>query len=104
VSVERKELEHIATLARLRLSEQRIPELTAQMNDILSHMDVLRSVPIPEALTTEGESERSTSLRSDENNSVPLAHSIETFAPLTRDGFFLVPRLDAHAAKDSAEK
>jgi aspartyl-tRNA(Asn)/glutamyl-tRNA(Gln) amidotransferase subunit C len=35
-------------------------------------------------------------LRTDGGPAYPLAHPREDFAPETRDGFFLVPRLSTH--------
>ena len=40
-------------------------------------------------------------LRDDGEAQLPLAHGRETFAPASRDGFFLVPRLATH--EDASE-
>jgi aspartyl-tRNA(Asn)/glutamyl-tRNA(Gln) amidotransferase subunit C len=93
VSVE--DVRHVATLARLGLSEQRALELTRDLNTILEHMTVLSRVD------TSGVAEATTGdagmpLRNDHGPPVRLAEPPESVAPEMRDGFFVVPRLSTH--------
>jgi len=41
-------------------------------------------------------------LRSDENKPIELARPIADFAPKSKDGFFLVPRLSSHEEPGAA--
>jgi len=90
------DVRHIAALARLGLTDERAHSLVGELNAILAHMDVLSRVDTSgvEAIANLGV-ERAP-LRDDEPPSVALQHPIPDFAPKTRDGFFLVPRLSTH--------
>lgn len=95
------DVRHIASLARLELTDVRAAALVDELNGILRHMDVLSKVDTTgvEPLAAVGASE--SPLRPDAGPPFPLAHPIESFAPRTRDGFFLVPRLATH--EDASE-
>ncbi len=94
--VTREDVLHVAALARLAIDEARIPELVAQLNGILGHMDVLREVDTTDVAPTAGVGDQGLPLRLDRGPPIPLAGAREDFAPEMRDGFFLVPRLATH--------
>ena len=92
--VTEEQLRHMAALARLEISDARVPALVQELNGILSHMDVLQRVNLTareDAVGVVG-----MRLRDDVPTSAPLATTLASFAPLFRDGFFLVPRLATH--------
>ena len=96
MSVSLDDVRHIASLARLGLSEDRAAAATAELNTILAHMEVLSRVKtedVDDAPLTAG---MPVSLRPDRGPPVPLGLAPGTFAPRARDGFFLVPRLSTH--------
>ena len=96
MSVSEEEVRHVAALAHLGLAANRVDRLVSELNGILAHMEVLRAVPtqgFPPMATPHGEQRP---LRPDVLGADPLQRSREDMAPDTRDGFFLVPRLDAH--------
>jgi aspartyl-tRNA(Asn)/glutamyl-tRNA(Gln) amidotransferase subunit C len=101
MAVSAEDVRHIAALSRLSLAEDRVPALVGELNRILEHMDVLQQADVrgidPDAPTTD-----SGPLRDDRVAPLPLAHPRESFAPESRDGFFLVPRLATHADEDAA--
>jgi len=99
MAVTRDDVKHIAALARLAIPEERVPELVAQLNGILAHMDVLRDVDVSAAAPPAFGS-APTPLRRDEGPPIQLAAPRESFAPSMRDGFFLVPRLATHESED----
>lgn len=102
MSVSNDDVRHIAALARLGLEPDRVALLASELNGILAHMDVLAAVDtsaIDLHARTEGEG---MPLRADAGPSVPLTRSRDAFAPETRDGFFLVPRLSTH--EDASEE
>ncbi|MEP6779336.1 MAG: Asp-tRNA(Asn)/Glu-tRNA(Gln) amidotransferase subunit GatC [Gemmatimonadaceae bacterium] len=101
MSVSEKDVRHIASLARLGVSDQRIPTLVDELNHILVHMDVLQRADLS-ALETSAADVVGMPLRADLPGSVPLERKREEFAPKMRDGFFLVPRLDTHGASGGA--
>lgn len=90
------DVRHIASLARLGLSEERAHALVGELNTILTHMDVLARVDTGNIEPVAGVGAAGAPLRRDTGPSTPLVHSIEDFAPRSRDGFFLVPRLSTH--------
>jgi aspartyl-tRNA(Asn)/glutamyl-tRNA(Gln) amidotransferase subunit C len=95
------DVHHIASLARLGVSDDRARALVAELNTILEHMTVLSRVDTTgvDPLTAIGAD--STPLRGDAGPSVALQRPIAAFAPSERDGFFLVPRLSTHEDDDA---
>jgi aspartyl-tRNA(Asn)/glutamyl-tRNA(Gln) amidotransferase subunit C len=94
VSVTNEDVLHVAQLARLAIDDARLPGLVAELNGILQHMDALQQATIPKEV---GDRDLAgMPLRDDNDPSVALQRTRETFAPATRDGFFLVPRLATH--------
>jgi aspartyl-tRNA(Asn)/glutamyl-tRNA(Gln) amidotransferase subunit C len=87
------DVRHIAALARLGVSDDRLPVLAKELSGILAHMDVLQSVPLDPSAATEA---AGMPLRDDGGTQYPLYHTRQSFAPAMRDGFFLVPRLATH--------
>ena len=101
MAVSRDDVAHVAELARLALEDARVDELVAQLNGILRHVDVLQQVDTDGVEPTAGVGDSGTPLRPDEGPPIPLDRPREDFAPVMRDGFFLVPRLSTH--EDSVE-
>jgi aspartyl-tRNA(Asn)/glutamyl-tRNA(Gln) amidotransferase subunit C len=96
MSVTSDDVRHVARLARVGLDDARVPSLVAELNGILAHMDVLQQVDVsgvPAAPPDSAAPWRDDSLPAD-----GLTRAREAFAPSTRDGFFLVPRLATHGA------
>ena len=102
--VTRDDVMHIAALARLAIDEARVPELVAQLNTILEHMEVLRQVNTKGVMATAGVGDAGLPLRPDKGPPLPLATAREAFAPAMRDGFFLVPRLATHEDTDEPDE
>ncbi len=90
------DVRHIASLARLGVSDDRARGLVAELNTILEHMSILARVDTTaiDPLTAIGA--ESAPLRGDSGPPVALQRPIAAFAPSERDGFFLVPRLSTH--------
>jgi aspartyl-tRNA(Asn)/glutamyl-tRNA(Gln) amidotransferase subunit C len=93
ISVE--DVRHVAMLARLGLSDERVHALTQDLNTILEHMDVLSRVRTHGVEDAAGDI-AGMRLRDDDGRPVPLLEPPEAFAPEMRDGFFIVPRLATH--------
>jgi aspartyl-tRNA(Asn)/glutamyl-tRNA(Gln) amidotransferase subunit C len=101
VSVTRDDVRHIAALARLGVADDRLDALARELSGILDHMQVLQQVDVAGAALGTEPGAAGMTLRPDVEGSVPLARTREEFAPTTREGFFLVPRLATH--DDDAE-
>ena len=93
---------HIAALARLGLSAAKAQELTRELNTILGHMDVLSKVDTTGVAEVIGVGAAGLPVREDAGPPIPLARSIDAFAPRVRDGFLLVPRLSTHESPEEA--
>jgi len=102
MSVTIDDVRHVAALARLGLDESRARQLVTELNTILDHMSVLASVDTSGVEEMAAIAPAGTPLRADHGPPIPLARSIEGFAPATRDGFLLVPRLATHEDSESS--
>jgi aspartyl-tRNA(Asn)/glutamyl-tRNA(Gln) amidotransferase subunit C len=100
VSVTIHDVRHVAALARLGLTDDRAAALVHEMNTILGHMDALSAVDTTGVEAVVGVGAGGLPVRPDTGPAIPLARSLDAFAPAVRDGFLLVPRLSTH---DSAE-
>jgi len=100
VAVTEHDVRHIATLARLGLTADRVPALVAELNGILAHMDVLAKVDTSGVDPVHGVGAGGMRLRADDGEPYPMTRPRESFAPEMRDGFFLVPRLATHADEE----
>jgi aspartyl-tRNA(Asn)/glutamyl-tRNA(Gln) amidotransferase subunit C len=96
VAVTIDDVRHIASLARLGLTPERAAKLVDEMNTILGHMDELSRVDTAGVQEAIGVGARGLPVREDGGVPIPLARSIDAFAPAVRDGFFIVPRLSTH--------
>jgi aspartyl-tRNA(Asn)/glutamyl-tRNA(Gln) amidotransferase subunit C len=97
------DVRHIAALARLGLSDERIPAVVRELNGILAHMDALQRADTAGTPAIAGVGAQGMPLRTDGGDQYPLAVPREDFAPAMRDGFFLVPRLATHEALGETE-
>lgn len=101
MAVTADDVRHIAALARLGLSPARAEALVGELNTILVHMDALARVDTSGVQAAIGVGARGLPVRADRGPPLPLARSIDAFAPRVQDGFLLVPRLSTH---ESAEE
>lgn len=90
------DVRHIATLARLGLTEEHAVAVVGELNTILAHMDELSRVDTTDVVEAVGVGARGLPLRADSGPPYGLARSHDAFAPELRDGFLLVPRLSTH--------
>ena len=91
--VSRDDVLRTAALARIHVPADRLDVVAEELSGILAHMEVLQQVTVS---ATDLRDDRRMPLRDDVVHPLPLAQTRESFAPLMRDGFFLVPRLQTH--------
>lgn len=101
MSVTNDDVRHIAALARLGVADERLPALVGELNRILDHMAVLSKVDTTGVASATGVGDTGAPLRADRGPAYALARPLDAFAPSTRDGFLLVPRLATHEGLDS---
>jgi len=102
VAVTIDDVRHIATLARLGLSEARAAAVVNELNTILGHMDELARVDTAGVQEAIGVGAEGLPVRADSGPPIPLARSLDAFAPSVRDGFLLVPRLATHESTEES--
>ena len=102
MSISIDDVRHIATLARLGLTDERAASLVSELNTILAHMDVLSKVNTEGVQEAIGVGARGLPARGDHGPPIPLERSLDAFAPSLRDGLLLVPRLSSHESPDEA--
>jgi aspartyl-tRNA(Asn)/glutamyl-tRNA(Gln) amidotransferase subunit C len=93
MSVTNDEVQHIARLAELDVSEETLPELAAHMSRILDYVAQINSVAASEGVKPFVPGPDAVRFRPDEVKPWVLAFGPERLAPAWRDGFFLVPKL-----------
>jgi len=95
MSVSREDVLHIARLAELDVAEEALPALVEQMSRILEYVAQLNRLPTGETARPYLAGPDAIKLRVDEVKPWPLAFGPKQLAPAFRDGFFVVPRLEA---------
>jgi aspartyl-tRNA(Asn)/glutamyl-tRNA(Gln) amidotransferase subunit C len=102
VAVTIDDVRHVASLARLGLTETRAAAIVNELNTILGHMDELAKVKTAGVQEAIGVGAEGLPVRADSGPAFPLARSHDAFAPSLRDGFFLVPRLSTHESTEES--
>lgn len=93
MAITQAEVDHIAKLARLELTDQEKALFCEQFRHILSYMDQLRAVPTDGVPQTATVIEQPTPFRDDvPTPSLPVEQVVAN-APETADGFFVVPKI-----------
>jgi aspartyl-tRNA(Asn)/glutamyl-tRNA(Gln) amidotransferase subunit C len=91
--ITRKEVEHVATLARLKLEEEEIATFTGQMDAILSYVDKLSELKTEGIIPTSHAVPMENAFRPDEvRPSIGTENALGN-APERVEGFFKVPKV-----------
>jgi len=101
VSISLDDVRHIASLARLGISDERAGAIAVELSGILAHMQVLTGIDTSSVGVDNVWSAGAMPLRADEGPPIALDRAPNDFAPAMRDGFFLVPRLATHEEPES---
>lgn len=93
MSLDRSDVERIAYLARLAIDEQDIPAYTENLSSILALIDEMQAIDTsgvePLAHPLDGEQR----LRIDEVSEHNQREQLQSNAPATENGLFLVPKV-----------
>lgn len=95
MSVRREDVEQVARLAALSIDDEQLTALTKQIQSIIAYVGQLEGVETTPDDTEYRPGNRDAPLRADEVTSIPLSRQPEEMAPAFRDGFFIVPKLEA---------
>lgn len=93
MKISKKEVEHVALLARLSLSEEEINLYTEQMNAILEYAATLQQIDTSCVSPTAHAVQLCNVLREDEVKPSMAQEKVLNNAPKAVDGFFRVPRI-----------
>jgi aspartyl-tRNA(Asn)/glutamyl-tRNA(Gln) amidotransferase subunit C len=85
-----REVEHVARLARLRLSPEEIEKLRAQLSNILDYIDMLKEVDVAGVPPTAQVTDLLNILREDEVRPSLPREDVLANAPDQQDGMFRV--------------
>ncbi len=91
--ITRKEVEHVATLARLKLDEEEISTFTGQMDAILSYVDTLSQLNTDGIIPTSHAVPMENAFRPDETRPSLGTENALANAPERTDDFFKVPKV-----------
>ena len=96
VSVTRDQVLHVAALARLKLDEGEVAQLTIDLNSILAHMSALERADVSGVDAVGGAAEWPAPLRADEPTVDAVQFPPASLSSYWQSGFFTVPTLPAH--------
>lgn len=88
-----QEVAKVAKLARLELTEEKIAQYSAQLDDILGYMDKLAELDTASVEPMYTPVDHTTVLREDEVKKLVPREDILKNAPETDGAFFIVPRI-----------
>jgi aspartyl-tRNA(Asn)/glutamyl-tRNA(Gln) amidotransferase subunit C len=81
----------IAILAAVHIPEDLLGAIAAELNEVLAELSPLEAIDTTATEETEGVGAAAMPLRSDSGPPVPLTTAAAAFAPIFRDGYYLVP-------------
>lgn len=93
MSVEQSEIEKIATLARIRIDAQQVPEVAERINSILAMVDKMQAVDTNSIEPMANPLDATQRLRSDIVSEANQRDSFQAIAPQTEAGLYLVPKV-----------
>ncbi|MDR1961323.1 MAG: Asp-tRNA(Asn)/Glu-tRNA(Gln) amidotransferase subunit GatC [Gracilibacteraceae bacterium] len=93
MSISMAEVEHVALLARLQLTDAEKEDYSRQLSDILAHADRLRELDLEDVAPTAHAAPLFNVWREDEPGRPMERDKALANAPEREDGFFKVPRI-----------
>ena len=93
MALERSDVEKIAHLARLGLTESEIPQTTATLNNILGLIDAMQAVDTTGIEPLAHPLEATQRLRADVVTERNQRDAYQAVAPAVENGLFLVPKV-----------
>ena len=93
MSITKKEIQHVARLARLDLTATEEDELLEHFDKILTYMEKLKNLDTTHVEPTAHAITVSSALREDRVTNVPHTDALLANAPAREDHFFKVPKI-----------
>jgi aspartyl-tRNA(Asn)/glutamyl-tRNA(Gln) amidotransferase subunit C len=89
--IDREQVLHVARLARLRLSDEEVAKMAAELSNILEHIERIGELDLEGVPPTSHVIDVANALRADEPRPCLPRDVALAEAPATQDGGFLVP-------------
>ena len=93
MSVSREDIAKVATLARIRVSEEEIPRVTESINEILALVDKMQQQDTSDIEPLANPHDATQQLREDIVTAVNERDKLLQNAPESENGLFLVPKV-----------
>jgi aspartyl-tRNA(Asn)/glutamyl-tRNA(Gln) amidotransferase subunit C len=93
MAIEQDEIEKIAELARIRISDDQIGEVTARITEILQMVDQLQAVDTSAVEPMANPLDAVQLLRADEVTEGNRRDAFQAVAPAVENGLYLVPKV-----------
>jgi|TARA_B110000977_G_scaffold197327_1_gene279576 aspartyl-tRNA(Asn)/glutamyl-tRNA(Gln) amidotransferase subunit C len=93
MSIERQEIEKLATLSRIAISEDTITEVSQRLSSVLELVDQLQAVNTDGVEAMSHPMKATQRLREDEVSEINQRDAFLAIAPDTEEGLFLVPKV-----------
>ena len=93
MSLTKEQVEHIATLARLRLEEGESDDVVEKLSRIVDFVDQLQAAPTDDVLPMAHPLNMTQRLRADEVTEPNARDDYQANAPAIEDGYYLVPKV-----------
>jgi aspartyl-tRNA(Asn)/glutamyl-tRNA(Gln) amidotransferase subunit C len=93
MSIERQEIEKLATLSRIATNESTITEVSQRLSSVLDLVDQLQAINTDGVDAMSHPMQATQRLREDEVTELNQRDALQATAPETEDGLFLVPKV-----------
>ena len=93
MAIEQDEIEKIAELARIRIAEDQIGELTQRITEILAMVDQLQAVDTHGVAPMANPLDATARLRADKITESNQRDAFQAIAPAVESGLYLVPKV-----------
>jgi aspartyl-tRNA(Asn)/glutamyl-tRNA(Gln) amidotransferase subunit C len=93
MSIERQEIEKLATLSRIAIGEDTITEVSQRLSSVLELVDQLQAGNTDGVEAMSHPMKATQRLREDEVSEINQREAFQAIAPDTEEGLFLVPKV-----------
>ena len=93
MSLSKDQVQHIATLARLKLADDEFDDVVAKLSRIVDFVDQLQAAPTDDVLPMAHPLDMAQRLRVDKVTETNERDAIQKNAPKTDAGYYLVPKV-----------
>jgi len=93
MSLDRSQVENVAQLARLQVTEDDMPDTVASLSSILDLVDKMQSVDTDGVEPLSNPLDATARLRADDVTEENHRDDYQAVAPSTQDGLYLVPKV-----------